>query len=131
MRHGPWVRLSRQDKLAQAISGVKALQTGGWHSGLPARGEPHFDRAAIAAQLDKIATWEEQWDTFFAGAGITPLAFTYEELVADLPGALVRVGEHLGLPIVPEEAARLEPRLLRQADAVNAAWREAWAAGEG
>lgn len=119
-----YVRLSREDKLAQAISGVKALQTGSWHSNQAASAEPHFDADAIALQLEKIARWEAAWDAFFEERGLAPLCLTYEDLVADLPGALEAVGEHVRLPLAADEAAALRPRIKRQADGVNVAWRE-------
>lgn len=128
LRSAAYIRLTREDRLAQAISGVKALQTGGWHSGIATTLKPQFDAAMITAQLAKIADWEAQWDAFFAQHALTPLQLTYEELTANLPAALEAVAGHIGLPLEAGEAQSLTPRIARQSDAVNAEWREAYAA---
>jgi LPS sulfotransferase NodH len=126
LRGARYIRLSREDRLGQAISGVKALQTGSWHSGIAPSVEPRFDADAISQQLEKIAGWEAQWDAFFDETGIIPLSLTYEQLVADLPKALMQVGDYIGLPVEESEARSLQPRICRQADCVNAEWREAF-----
>jgi trehalose 2-sulfotransferase len=126
-----FVRLQRRDRLAQAISGVKALQTGAWHSGIKPAAEPVFDPQAIELQLVKIADWERLWDKFFAAQGVEPLSFDYEHIAADYAGVLMQVCEHIGLPLAEERARALQPRLEVQADHTNVEWRrdfEAWRA---
>lgn len=124
-----FVRLKRRDRLAQAISGVKALQTGAWHSGVEPAAEPAFDRRAIELQLAKIADWEALWDAFFTERDIEPLCLDYEDIAADRAGVLVQVSAHIGLPLTEDAARGLEPRLAVQADRVNAEWRRAFEAG--
>lgn len=115
-----WVRITREDRLAQAISWARALQTGRWAGHQRAWLPPVYSRRRIAACLARVEAAEQGWDTFFAARGIEPLAVTYETLVAD-PGRVARrVLAHLG---EPAGTALPEPPLARQADHVTAAWR--------
>ena len=56
------VRISRQDKLRQAISLVRALQTGMWGSKRRRAGEEHYDRESIERAVLKLVKDETSWD---------------------------------------------------------------------
>jgi len=124
-----FIHLTRENKLDQAISYVKAMQSGLWHAApdgteierLSAPADPVYDRAAIAAQLEASCRMEAEWVDWFAQEGITPLKITYDALSADPHAARARVLEVLGVEFEPESAAVPVAKL---ADAVNQEWAE-------
>ncbi|MBL3569035.1 hypothetical protein BV509_18630 [Rhodovulum sulfidophilum] len=77
-------RLSRQDRLRQAISLVKARQTGRWSSEL--RGSDRlsvFDRAEIARAIHFVERSDAFWNAYETITGLVPRAFVYETLLED------------------------------------------------
>ncbi|RAP41956.1 hypothetical protein BYZ73_08165 [Rhodovulum viride] len=77
-------RLTRQDRLRQAISLVKARQTGRWSSEL--RGNDRhtvFDRAEIARAIHFVERSDAFWNAYETIAGLAPRAFVYETLLED------------------------------------------------
>ncbi len=110
-----FIHLTRQDKLAQAISVVKAMQSGLWHKApdgteLERNGagqEPVYDAAAISAELARFVRADEAWNAWFAAEDIKPLRITYENLSADPYGQLSRIVGALGLACEPADKAVL------------------------
>lgn len=121
LRADRWIRIRREDRVAQAVSWARALQTGRWAShqraSLPAVYRPRqIERLAL-----EIDRQEACWDEYFARAGRAPLCLTYEQLVADHEGTIRRVLAYLEVPGAAE-ARVASPALRSQADAVNADW---------
>jgi len=117
-----WVRLTREDRLGQALSWARALQTGRWAAHQRAWRPPTYDRSAISRCLARIEADEAAWSAWFQAAGVTPVALTFEEVTGDLAASARRV---LGVLGVPEAASAAvpPPDLEPQADAVSQAWR--------
>ncbi len=113
-----WIRLRREDRLGQAISWVRARQTWRWTAERRPWAPARYDEAAITRALASLAAADAAWDADLAAS--SPLALTYEELVADLDGAVRRVLAFLGEapPTTP-----VRPALARQADATTETWR--------
>lgn len=123
-----YVLLSRRDRVRQAVSLARAIQTGAWTSRDAPRGAPAYDREQIARCLADIEGQHQAWEDFLASRGITPLRVDYEDLVGDREGTVRRVLAFLGAPA----PARIPPpRLARQADAISEEWARAYAAGGG
>lgn len=121
-----WVRIGRADRVRQAVSIVRAKQTGLWTADGDAVGEPTYDAADIAANVAAIARDEASWDRYLAGLGAQPFTVTYENLDADYDGVMGAVLSHLGVH------AEVPPRQLRrQADGVNDEWVARFLAGQG
>ncbi|MGR3460589.1 MAG: Stf0 family sulfotransferase [Roseovarius sp.] len=103
LRAARMVFLTRQDMLGQAISRFKGQQTGYWHStqkapsGAKARVEYDFD--AIRKQVLFLANMTAAYERMFAVFGIDPLRITYEEVVADTPSVVARIGAHVGVEL--------------------------------
>ncbi|MEU9740525.1 Stf0 family sulfotransferase [Micromonospora chersina] len=122
-----FVHLRRDDVLAQAVSWLRAEQTGRWtdtapdavDAAGPATGEPRYDPDGIDELLRTIAAHQAAWDTWFARYGITPHRVRYEDLAADPAGVTRGVLDALGLP---SAGVPVRPRHARQADALNAEW---------
>ena len=116
------IQLTRRDKLRQAISKARAMQTNLWvpGSGTPAA-ELKFDPALIEHCLESARVAEETWKQFFHSNGIEPLAITYEELCADYAGTVTRVLDFLRVR-PPRNFSLGPPRTVRQADALTEEW---------
>lgn len=125
-----FVHLTRENKLDQAISYVKAKQSGLWHKApdgteLERLSEPKelvYDAAAIAAQLELSDQMETQWEAWFEDEKIKPLRITYDELSAAPYATLMRVLQALGLEHEPK--AEVTPPVAKLADATNQEWAE-------
>jgi LPS sulfotransferase NodH len=123
-----FIHLTREDKLAQAVSMVRAEQTGLWHVApdgtelerLAPPAEPVYDFGRIAAKLAELEAHDTAWRAWFAAEGVMPLTVGYAALSADPAAELARICEALGLPAPPPEHVR--PGVARLADAVNRDW---------
>jgi LPS sulfotransferase NodH len=120
-----YVLVVREDKLRQAMSLWRALQTQVWNSEdaelLSAEPRPPvYSRTAIDALHELLADHEAAWRRWFAVRGVRPLELVYEEF-ADRPGeGAARVLDHLGIPRPERVAARAG--LQRQSDALTDEW---------
>lgn len=112
-----WIHIHRQDRLAQAISWERALQSGRWAStqgpGLPQR----YSRRRIQQALDRIERQERGWARILEGE--EQISLSYESLLTDRQGSLRRILAFLGA----DEDTLLPPDpLQRQADHRSQAW---------
>ena len=126
LRPRAWVLLTREDRVAQAVSWHRALISGRWASEQRASFPAVYDRRAIQRRIDAIAAHESAWRAWFALQHITPLELRYEALIAD-PGAAVRaVLNTIGAE--PTTTTGALP-MSRQADETSAAWIDRFRAG--
>lgn len=110
------VRIVREDVLAQAISFVKASQTGIWLHGQA--GNPDaasYDREAIHAALQKVVLDNASWSYDIAHAGLRAPTVIFEELLADLPSCARKVADHVGVAF-DETSTPLAAATTRQSD---------------
>ena len=128
-----YVHLTRQHKLDQAISYVKALQTGLWHKAPDgqelerhfAPEEPVYDAKAIQRHLTDLSAMDESWIAWFAKEELNPLRISYEDLSDDplvVAGGLLKC---LGLN--EELANNLKLPVAKLADATNRQWAQRFA----
>lgn len=123
-----FIHLTRPDKLDQAVSYLKAQQTGLWHVAAdgsewertaPPRA-PVYDAARISDCVGMLDGYDRGWNAWFHREGIEPVRITYDEL-SDAPGATLRlVLERLGLD--PRAADGIEPEVGRMADTTSRDW---------
>lgn len=116
-----WLRIRRRDRVAQAVSWLRAQQTGQWADWQRPWGRPVYHGGLLRRRLAEIDAHERGWDAFFGRAGLTPETIWYEDLVADRAAAVRRALAALGVPDadqVPVPAPTTAP----QADATSAAW---------
>ena len=130
------IHLTRRDKLAQAISCVKARQTGLWHKRadgselerLSSHQDPLYDRGAIGAQLAEFQANDLAWENWFKAERLPPLRLTYEDLSMDTTNTAAKVLKALGLD---QGAARnLTPTVAKLSDDTNRHWAERYVAEE-
>lgn len=122
------LHLEREDKVAQAVSRLKAEQTGLWHRAAdgserertgPAQ-PPVYDANRLRALLEEVEHDEAAWDAWFGANGISPLHLTYEALAVDPQGELARVLAWLGLD--PSRADGVPVTSSKMADAMSLEW---------
>jgi len=136
-----FVRVVRANKVRQAVSLWKAVQTATWRenqanakaASLEDDGSPpyrsfieehrpqlRFHYRAIEHLLDQILVEESRWDAFFEHSGIEPVLVLYENFAAEYETSTIRLLERLDLS--PPDDFDFEPRMKRQSDRVNDDW---------
>ena len=123
-----YVHLSREDKVAQAVSLLKAMQTGLWHVAPDGaeleRTTPHrdaaYDSGVIGSLVDKLTDQDEAWRSWFATHGIEPVRVTYDDLSRDPRAGLRAVLAGLGMRT--SLASGVEPCTARLADEQSGDW---------
>jgi trehalose 2-sulfotransferase len=123
-----YVHVSRGDKVAQAISLLKAELSGLWHvaadgserqrTAPPAR--PSYDPDRIAELVGELEQDEASWNAFFAANEIAPVRIEYEALAAAPRVELQKILVGMNLPA--ELADAVEVRTSKMADAESGAW---------
>jgi trehalose 2-sulfotransferase len=123
-----YVFVSRNDKVRQAVSLWKALQTWVWRRdhgddhAEPNEGPPVvYSYDAIDHLLHQLRRHEDAWRGYFFRIGQTPLSLMYEEIAGDLEGSVCRVLADLALEL-PERIALNQQRLGRQSDELSESW---------
>lgn len=123
-----FINLTRADVLGQAISFVRASQTGAWISTKSEQREPAFEAAAITRAIRFMRQQDEKWEQLFEKAGIEPYRMAYETLVADMEGELAGLLRFLGIEHDAERVARVVGRTTsvhrKQRDGVSQEWRD-------
>lgn len=132
-----YIHLTRGDKLGQAVSLVRADQTGLWHRApdgteiertAPPR-EPVYDADLIAGNLAELTAYDEDWERWFEKERIAPVRVTYEELSDDPVAVLVRLLEQLGLNSAAAEG--IVPQVAKLADETSQQWVERYLSTQG
>lgn len=126
-----YVQITRRDKVRQAVSLWKAVQTQAWQREAGADGDqgagrmpdPVFSFRAINFLMRQLTAHDASWDAFFLGLGYEPLKVTYEELAESTDAVVRSVLEHLGIA-APDDLQIGAPRLSVQADEVSEEWVE-------
>ena len=122
------IHLSRLDKLAQAISLIKAEQTGLWHIApdgteierLSPPEEPQYDFERINREVLKLESYDTAWNTWFNAQGIEPLRICYETLSANPAAALIGICEALG--VQSPNVSNVKPGVAKLADETSLEW---------
>jgi LPS sulfotransferase NodH len=127
-----YIWLKRRDKIAQAVSWYKAIQTGeyvGRHgNGQREREHEHehepvnFDYGMIRYLMNALTSFENAWASFFSSSKLTPLVLYYEDLSAHYDSSLRSVLDFLELDAQGVDIAR--PKREKYADARSREWIE-------
>lgn len=131
-----FVRVVRGNKVRQAVSLWKAVQTAAWSEAQAGATKPEappyksyleehrpalrFHFRAVEHLLQQILVQEAYWDCFFERTHIKPILVLYENFAGDYATSTTRLLERLGLPA--GETASLDPPLKQQSDSVNDDW---------
>lgn len=123
-----FIHLTRCDKVEQAVSHVKAEQSGLWHAApdgteLERLSPPQklvYDADEIRARYDELSAYDRDWEDWFGAEEITPLRLTYEALSEDPIESLCQTLDELGLE--RDAAAGVEPSVAKLADGISRDW---------
>ncbi len=123
-----YIHLSRSDKVRQAVSYVKATQTGLWHMApdgtelerLKPPQEPVYDFDEIQRTLLAFERYDAEWPDWFTAHNIDPHHVTYEAIASDPAIVLAGILDHLGLD--PRLADGMTPGVAKLADQISDDW---------
>ncbi|WP_051329327.1 Stf0 family sulfotransferase [Geminicoccus roseus] len=123
-----FIHLARADKVAQAVSHLKAQQTGLWHVASDGseleRTAPHrapdYDYGRIKDCVQTMTAYDRGWNRWFTQQGIEPVRICYDQLSESPIGTLRHLLDRLGLD--RRAADRVEPELRKMADPVSRDW---------
>ena len=126
--HYIWV--TRHDKVRQAVSLWRAIQTWTWKmedsaqpmgTSSPRVHKLQFHVGAIDHLVQQLVVHEASWQGYFKECDVQPLTIVYEELEGAYEATSYKVLQYLNIPI-PENHALSERRLKKQADTLSEEW---------
>lgn len=125
-----YIHLSRQDKVAQAISLVRAEQSGLWHlaadgnvyEGTEAPQPNVYDASRIGAVLAELNSDDAAWEAFFTGHRIKPVRLVYEMMTTNPQLALASILAALGFDA--EMAKGVSVGTAKMASSTSREWAE-------
>jgi LPS sulfotransferase NodH len=125
-----FLQIRRRDKLRQAISKARAVQTGLWKvkEGKSEKADPVYDRRLIARSLAEAEAEEETWSAFFTRIDQRPFEVEYEQLCRDFEGTLRGVLDFLEIRLRWRTRIR-PPATIRQSDALSDDWERRYRTG--
>jgi len=123
-----YLHLAREDKVAQAVSLLRAEQTGLWHvfadgaerERLKSGQAAVYDANQIAQLVAKLKRDDAAWTRWFAEQQVEPMHLTYEALSAGPQVMLGAVLSFLGLD--PEIARAVAPRSAKLGGSESSQW---------
>lgn len=123
-----YLHLSREDKVTQAVSLLRAEQSGLWHvhadgterERLKSGQAPAYDADELLELVTTLKEDDAAWTRWFAQQEVEPVRLTYEALSAEPQVVLGSVLSSLGLD--PGIARTVEPRTAKLADSESCQW---------
>lgn len=122
-----YIFVTRRDKVRQAVSLWKAIQTWTWKideaagDRLPHQHTLTFHFEAIDHLVKRIIAHEVAWQNYFEASKIEPFTVAYEELAIAYEETAFKILQYLNIPI-PEGLTLGERRMKKQADALSEEW---------
>ncbi len=117
-----FVLLDRGDRLGQALSLARALQTASWSARQPEATPPCYRPALIRQCLADITAEMAGWEDYFRLHGIVPMRLAYEDLSAAPEASVAAIARLLGVD--PADLAHQRSGKTIQRDSINREWRE-------
>lgn len=122
-----WIHLDRRDKIGQAISLARAIQTGIWTSSDETRAtEFEYDYYRFLSHFETILAEGYLWQLFFESKGLPVLRLTYEDFVARPRETVLEVRQFLdpsGPPPLIDDV-RIPAQFQKQHDPRSAEFRK-------
>jgi LPS sulfotransferase NodH len=119
--------IRRRDKVAQAVSLWKAIQTQQWRTESESDSEEvdadeppnvEYDYRAIEYLLNELHRWDARWEDWFHATGREPIRVFYDEFTISRAATIGRILDALGID--PPEPEGKTPK--RQADDLSKDW---------
>lgn len=126
-----YIWVTRRNRIRQAVSEMKAVQTGFWSSfhyetrkqwAAANKGEPQFDLELLEEKLLRFLLEDAFWAEFFSEHGIQPYVLVYEDFIQDLEGTLRALLRFLEIPIPQDLTIDWDFLPKRQADDISEAF---------
>lgn len=125
-----YIHLTRADKVAQAVSLVRAEQSGLWHlasdrsvrQGARHPNKNHYDADAIEKEVEALTRDETAWRSWFAAHDLTPVPVVYERLASDPQAEVTTILKAIGQDTSISQT--LEPITAKIGDAESRSWIE-------
>ncbi|MET0461020.1 MAG: Stf0 family sulfotransferase [Ilumatobacteraceae bacterium] len=117
------VFVRRRNKVEQAVSLWKAIQTQHWRneSGPYSAARPaDYDYRALKHLVDELHRWDARWEDWFHATGREPIRVIYEEFTESRAATVGRVLDALGID--PPEPESESGKMRRQADDLSRTW---------
>jgi len=123
-----FIEIIRREKLRQAISKARALQTGLWkvQPGRTGSGPIEFDGDLITRCLGEAETEEKIWSEFFSRNALQPFRVEYEELCQNYERTIRGILDFLQIKL-PRGKIN-QPVTVRQTDATSEEWEQRYLA---
>jgi LPS sulfotransferase NodH len=123
-----YIHLARTDKVAQAVSLAKAMQTGLWHIApdgteierMSPPQTPGYDHRLLEQHVAEFECFEQAWKRWFERHRINPVQVEYEALSANPQPVLASILDHLGLDVAA--ASGVVPDVAKLADEDSLEW---------
>ena len=123
-----YLHLSRDDKVAQAVSRWKAEQTGLWHvdadgnerERLKPGQTPSYDSNELSRLVTELEDHDAAWANWFARQGVVPVSMSYEMLSSHPQATLALILSALGQD--KKIAETVEPGTIKLADNESREW---------
>jgi LPS sulfotransferase NodH len=113
------VYVAREDKVSQAVSLWRAVQTRAWRSdGRPASDAARYDFRGIDHLVEQLESQDRAWGEWFAGSGFEPIELSYEGLERDPRACVASILRALGL----SDGDVPHPPTARQRDERSVEW---------
>jgi LPS sulfotransferase NodH len=126
-----FVWVTRTEKLRQAVSLWKALQTWTWrrdaNDGTIVKGDLRYSFDAIDRLVATIRVEESAWLDYFEECRIEPHVVVYEQLAQDFEAVALEIVDFLGIPR-PADLQVLPPEMTRQSDDISEQWLDRYSA---
>ena len=114
--------LRRRDKIAQAISHFRAMQTQSWFAGVPERVAPSYDFKGLLNYYRHAHRQDEKWERVFSLTQTDPLRLFYEDIMGDPQGALSAICSFLGVEANPDAQIERIALTKPQRDSMTEDW---------
>ena len=120
-----YIYINRTDKVAQAVSMARALQTNVWHKRMEEGPKPsvRYDREMIANCLADIEQQDLAWRRWFEAHNVVPFELTYNDLTTNPDGVVRSIIERLDVANEEREDVYVPP-VEKQGDETNNEWIE-------
>jgi trehalose 2-sulfotransferase len=117
------VHITRRDRVAQAVSYWRAIQTEQWASDHQIRrpGPIYFDADEIQTLLGQIERQDRMWEEFFREQPTPTLRIEYEQMVVSLDRTVLDVLRFLDVEL-PASFRLKPPSIQKQADKISEDW---------
>jgi LPS sulfotransferase NodH len=125
-----FIHLTRADKIEQAVSRLKAEQSGLWHKTadgkelerLSAPRELAYDAPKIAQHVAEMTQADKDWEDWFAREALTPMRISYDDLSRNPSRILSDILVELGLDRSVSDG--ITPATAKLSDDISRSWVE-------